>query len=302
MATIVDSYSESNWINENTDVRAMQPLVGQSFTGDGGKLNSCKFYISKKGSPTGNGVAKIYAHTGTFGTSSVPGDLLATSDNFDVSTLTTSKQLITFTFSGAEKITLTNGTYYCVGFNFTGGDVSNSPSIGYDSISDTHPGNGFVGTSAHSEFDLIFYVYRDEMASESSSQSPSSSPSASASASASASVSPSASLSPSSSASASASSSLSPSSSASKSASRSASASSSASLSPSSSTSASISPSPSLSPSGSQSPSASVSPSPAPDTTQWTNQTNNATLWVVSAQGGVTQYTITTPNATRWKR
>ncbi len=97
---IVDSYSESNHSNVYASLyNGFFTKFGQSFTGDGKILDSCKFYLKKVGSPTGMAVATIYAHTGTFGNGGKPtGSPLATSDNFDVSTLTVSNQLITFNF------------------------------------------------------------------------------------------------------------------------------------------------------------------------------------------------------------
>jgi len=105
-STAIDSYSESHQdLAITLQAGGGNTKVGQSFTGDGNALNSCKFYLQKSGSPTGNAVATLYAHTGTFGTNGTPtGAALATSDNFDVSTLTTNLQLITFNFSGVEKI------------------------------------------------------------------------------------------------------------------------------------------------------------------------------------------------------
>lgn len=165
MATIVDSYSEANQdtsVTGNSDV----PANGQSFTGDGGTLNTVNFYVKKGGSPTGNATAIIYAHTGTFGTSSVPtGSALATSGVFDVSTLTTSFQLITFTFTGGEKITLTNGTKYVVVLDYGGGDIGNFLNIGADGSSPSHAGNWSFFTSswsADATKDLCFYVYKDD--------------------------------------------------------------------------------------------------------------------------------------------
>ena len=70
---IADSYSETNYddyFSESNESNTSE--CGQSFTGDGGVLNNCKFYIKKTGSPTGNAYAKIYAHSGTFGISSIP--------------------------------------------------------------------------------------------------------------------------------------------------------------------------------------------------------------------------------------
>lgn len=164
--TTLDSYSESN---TDQDVQSDNTTTGnaQSFTpASTGTLGSVKFWLKKVGSPTGNAICKIYAHSGTYGTSSVPtGAALASSANFDVTTLTTSYQLITFTFSGANQITLTGGTRYCVAFEQVSGanwPALNVPKMGGDSSSPTHGGNrAFFQTgswSASSTFDLVFYV------------------------------------------------------------------------------------------------------------------------------------------------
>jgi hypothetical protein len=135
------SYSESNQ-DGTVDVNNVTIGIGQSFTGTGGVLSSCQFYLKKSGTPTGNAVAKIYAHSGTFGTSSIPtGAALATSDNFDVSTLTTSFALTTFTFSNNTNwFTLVNGTNYVVTIEYTG-TASNFIQVGYDGSSPGHGGN-----------------------------------------------------------------------------------------------------------------------------------------------------------------
>lgn len=166
MAYIVDSYSESNY-DFSSRIAGSTWGVAQSFTGDGGTLDSVKFYLKKSGSPTGNAVAKIYAHTGTYGTSSAPtGIALATSDNFDVSTLTGSFALSTLIFSGANKITLTNGTKYCVSIEYSGGTYGvDDVSVGHDESSPTHDGNKSSyddGWTTFSNKDACFYVYADD--------------------------------------------------------------------------------------------------------------------------------------------
>lgn len=151
----------------------------------------------KTGSPTGTMYAKVYAITGTYGTDATPtGAALATSDGVDVASLTTSYNLITFTFSGANRITLTADTYYAVIVEYAGGDSSNYLRVGADNSSPSHDGNriGWSNSSstwsASSTTDVCFYVYI-----EAASASRSVSPSASVSASASRSISPSASVS-----------------------------------------------------------------------------------------------------------
>jgi hypothetical protein len=119
----------------------------QSFTSGGGKLSSAAFKLYKVGTPTGSVVAKIYAHTGTYGTSSKPtGSELAVSDAVDISTITTSTsgQEYTFTFSGANKIDLTAATKYCVSIELVVGyttDNSNNIRVMGNSDNASHSGN-----------------------------------------------------------------------------------------------------------------------------------------------------------------
>jgi hypothetical protein len=177
MATIIDSYSEEN--QDGSGI--ISNTVGQSFTNNSGsiQLDSCKFYLKKggiSGSPTGNAVAKIYAHSGTYGTSSVPtGSALATSDNFDVSTLSGSFGLATFNFSGSNRIQLNDSTYYCVLIEYTNGDEFDYVENGHDESSPSHSGNQFYGSegdwTAQNAVDVCFYVYGDTDFSFSSSSS-----------------------------------------------------------------------------------------------------------------------------------
>jgi hypothetical protein len=159
---ICDSNSEDNQSSDTHLFNGGYTKAGQSFTGNGEKLNSSKFYLKKGGSPTGNAVAEIYAHTGTFGVDGKPtGSPLATSENFDVSTLTTSFQLISFPF--ADRITLINGTHYFVVIKYSGGDVSNHLKVG-DTLN-FHNGNEAAWYSSWTSFvdyDVCFYIYTGE--------------------------------------------------------------------------------------------------------------------------------------------
>lgn len=138
MATIVDSYSETN---KDTGVYEYSPgKIGQSFTGVAGNITSCKFYLQKVGSPTHNLYAVLYAHSGTFGTSSVPtGAALATSDAVDASSLPASFGLVTFTFSSTYAMSA--ATKYVISLEPDGGDVSNQMQVGTDGSSPSHAGN-----------------------------------------------------------------------------------------------------------------------------------------------------------------
>jgi len=162
-AKIVDYYHEDNYTDAVSLYSGSVVAVGQSFTGNGTTLDSVKFYLRKSGLPIGNATVKIYSHTGTYGTSSKPGDSLAVSAEFDVSTLTTSNQLIKFSFTGDNRIILSANTYYIVAIHYAGGDASNFLRVGRDITSPTHAGNFcyLVGViwSADGTRDTIFYVY-----------------------------------------------------------------------------------------------------------------------------------------------
>lgn len=142
--------------------------VAQSFyVPDNMVLDNMAFYLSKFGSPTGNSYAVLYRMTGNYGTTSVPaGAVLAQSDAKDVSTLTTSKAMVTYNFTGANRVTLIGGNYYeTVIYYATGGNSTNYLSVGVDgSGTGTDPGNLSLALYTGSFFfsytiyDLIFSV------------------------------------------------------------------------------------------------------------------------------------------------
>lgn len=161
---IIDSYPESNY-DADYDVYAGNIIsFGQSFSNLlDSVLENAKFYLKKYGTPTGNIYAKIYEMTGTYGSTGVPtGAALAVSDAVDIASLTTSSQLITFTFSGAEKISLAAETYYVIQVESANGDADNFLKVGYDSSNSTHDGNisRYNGTNWFYSItgDCIFYV------------------------------------------------------------------------------------------------------------------------------------------------
>lgn len=161
---VIDSYSEANNSAEYSMRGGAIEGLAQSFSATDATLTSCQFYMRKVNSPTGNAVAKLYAHSGTFGTNGVPtGAALATSDNKDVSTLSGSLALVEFSFSGVNQYTLVNGTKYCISLEYTGGDATNRLGIAADSTSPAHSGNiaellSGSSWSGRNDIDLIFYV------------------------------------------------------------------------------------------------------------------------------------------------
>ena len=114
----------------------------QSFANGSTKLNVVRVFanLKKNNSPTGNIVAKIYAHSGSYGSSSVPtGAALATSESVDVSTLTGGYAPIEFIFSTG--VVLAASTNYVVAFEYSGGDASNYVQLEGLASSGTHGGN-----------------------------------------------------------------------------------------------------------------------------------------------------------------
>jgi len=173
MADLVDSYSEANYasygslLDHHPSDSVYFSANGQSFTcSETTSLHSVKFFLRRVSSPTGNGHAVLYAHSGTYGSGGLPtGPPLATSDDFDVSTLSTDFQLITFTFTGAQQYEMQAATKYVIVFEnpATGTiDATNYVIMGRDNTSPTHSGNRCYyrdGEWFASTHDALFYVY-----------------------------------------------------------------------------------------------------------------------------------------------
>lgn len=162
---VIDSYDTAN---QNTVAFFLSSPNGQgeSITGDGSKVGKAQFYVQRVGSPTGTAKAFIYAHSGTFGTSSLPtGAALATSDPVNMADPSTSLTLVDFVFSGVEQITLTNATNYVLTLEYQADGSTNGSNkwdVGVDSTSPTHAGNGMsrsTVTWSTSASDRIFFLY-----------------------------------------------------------------------------------------------------------------------------------------------
>lgn len=167
---VIDSYTEDN-VSAQWNLRDVHPSAGdtsasgQSFTGNGYLMTSVKFYLKKYGSPAGTMVAKLYAHSGTYGTSSLPtGAALATSAALTLQSLTTDYQLIEFTFT-VPYLTV-NGTKYCVDVEIASATQISSSHyliVGQDNTSvPAGAGNNFRWTSgawaAAGTYAQIFYA------------------------------------------------------------------------------------------------------------------------------------------------
>jgi len=164
---IEGSYSESNK-SSGTGIRGdgVQTQVAQSFLvgSEVVRLVSADFYLARDDNPPGNAYAHLYAHTGSFGTTSKPtGSPLATSDPVVAASMSDfpTYGLVRFEFSGAQRVSLQAGTHYCIAVEYSAGSGSNIIYVGRDSTSPTHAGNDSRYFDAQWDVepnDLCFYV------------------------------------------------------------------------------------------------------------------------------------------------
>lgn len=158
---VIDSYPESNYTGISNF--ATGRLYGQSFSSDGEYiLDRIDVYIRLQFSSATNTTINVYAHSGEYGVSSVPtGSPIATSNSTLVSNSTI--ELISFNFSGGNRVSLHANTKYCFAVNNQSASVTFA--IGYDGTSPTHSGNLLYSLNNGSTWtaqnlnDLIFYVY-----------------------------------------------------------------------------------------------------------------------------------------------
>lgn len=166
------SYSETNRDSDQAIYLGSVVAVGQSFltpaavapATTGLRMSSCKFYIKKVGSPTGNIQVVLNTHSGTLGTSSIATTpILAKSFVVDITTLTTSYQLIEFTFPWWYQYWMLPATNYFLSIEYANGDASNYLHVGYDASTPSHAGNKATKTgttwTAQSTNDCCFYAY-----------------------------------------------------------------------------------------------------------------------------------------------
>lgn len=154
-SVIVESLSN----NTSYLIHTTRHTVYQGFqTTDACVLDSAKCFLQKGSNPSGNIVMRVYAHLGTWNSSSYPGTVLATSDAKEASTVVTGQN--TFTFSGNQRINLSASTNYCVGVYYAGASGMN---VGI-STAKPAPGVGGVynnGWYPSSTWDMYFGVYKD---------------------------------------------------------------------------------------------------------------------------------------------
>lgn len=141
-------------------------MAGETFTGADVVVDSAQFMIRKNTANAGYVRVQIWTHTGTWGTSGLPGALLAESDSISYTQLPPDLEPVWFGFhfTGANRITLTDGTHYCIDVIYNYGDyVEHFPTIRYNTVS-TVNGNQYIqgtytGLAAVETQDTVFRIY-----------------------------------------------------------------------------------------------------------------------------------------------
>lgn len=152
---------------------------GQSFTALGGILDKISIYFQSDSATDGNAYIRVYAHEGTFGTTSAPLDAaapegtptpgwLAISDALPCDT-EMSSGFYDFTFSDENRIALIAGAKYVfiVDWVPTTREYANTIQIEADAITLGHAGNLYIdggqpaNNGPHDEWDMKFRVYED---------------------------------------------------------------------------------------------------------------------------------------------
>lgn len=118
--------------------------LGQSFTpATSGNLFAVTFNLGKgAGSPTGNIVAKLYAHTGIYGSTGVgTGSPLATSNPVDAASLPVNPLLSFTAFEFPTPYFLDQENHYVILLEHTGGTSTNNIVAGHQLVNTLHRGN-----------------------------------------------------------------------------------------------------------------------------------------------------------------
>ena len=162
-----ESTLESSCADSGSDFQVGNATVigqAQSFANGANAqyLTRLRVKMKQTGSPTGNVTAKLYAHSGTFGSSSIPtGAALATSVTFDAAILTTS--YLEYEIAFTTQYEMAASTNYVVSVEHAAIDGSNYVNVQGLASSGTHAGNRSQLVSstwtATAGDDLYFKVY-----------------------------------------------------------------------------------------------------------------------------------------------
>lgn len=175
--TINDFYERIKWLIKDAVAEDSATDTGSDFVVDNATITGAAqsfsvgannvlatkatVYLKATGSPTGNIIAQIFTHSGTYGTSSVPNTQTGSdSSPVDSSILTTDYQKITFTFP--TPVPLTASTYYCLVITHANGGAGDYVNVRGLATTGAHGGNrshDTAGWSAVALDDLAFEVY-----------------------------------------------------------------------------------------------------------------------------------------------
>jgi hypothetical protein len=150
------------------------PHYGQTLkVSTSGTISSTYAFLNASSPPSGNIVMQIWSVTsGTYGSGQKPAVLLATSNNVSASSLTSTYTWYEFTFSGANRISLTAGTTYAVlvyhasagsttpyvGVGYArANELYGSPDAGGNSIYSGNNGTSFVADTGNGE-DMLYKI------------------------------------------------------------------------------------------------------------------------------------------------
>jgi hypothetical protein len=171
--TLDDSWATFKGYDYNIssgNLTSITEFIGQAYTSKGGALDSAKFHLKPQGVPTGTVVARLYAATGSFPTAVGTGAPLAESDPIPVSAIA-SEADYTFSFTGANRYAMVNGTNYVIGVASIGGTnvMINGIRVGSDFNQDLDPKhygnlvayqpNATTKWGVDDYNDMTFYVY-----------------------------------------------------------------------------------------------------------------------------------------------
>jgi hypothetical protein len=142
MATLLASYEATrNAVWYMSYATGFRRGLSQSFKpSQSYKITEAQWSGANAGMASGNFVAKLYSHTGTYGSSGTPSTLLATSDQVSYASIV-DYNFISFPFSGAQQYVMTSGTAYFISIEYLGTDTS------YMVIGDVSTG-GYEGNAA----------------------------------------------------------------------------------------------------------------------------------------------------------
>lgn len=162
-AVNTDSYSESNFDNSSDHTTVNNRIgTGQGFTGDGSLLLGASFFLGRSAAGSaGTFRFRLYAHSGTFGTSGIPtGAVLAETSVVDMSTLGVYPPLGMVQLAFTTPFQSVAATKYFI--TCEGAPSVSALMVGTDTSSPSHGGNiaTLVGSTwtASSASDVCFIV------------------------------------------------------------------------------------------------------------------------------------------------